>query len=144
MLKELSIFSRMNLILFDCHKNRENLLPLTFTRPIADIRIGILTIREKWERLLGLPSFDKKEDDYKDLDRSINIHEAVEEGDCFIIHGNILPTTKLIKAINQLKNGEFIAVKRGAGIVFKVSKNEIKEGSISLILLRRLILLTRL
>jgi hypothetical protein len=47
----------MNLVLFDCHTTRENLLPLTFTRPVADIRIGILTIREKWEKLLGQPSY---------------------------------------------------------------------------------------
>jgi UDP-N-acetylglucosamine diphosphorylase/glucosamine-1-phosphate N-acetyltransferase len=32
---------------------REALLPFTFTRPVADIRIGILTIREKWEKYLG-------------------------------------------------------------------------------------------
>ena len=105
----------------------ERLFPFTLTRQIQDIRVGILTIREKWERLLGLPSFDKREDDYKDLDRSKNIDEAVEDGICFIIHGNILPTTKLIKAISRLKNGEFIAAKEGAGIVFKVSKNEITE-----------------
>jgi len=105
----------------------ERLFPFTLTRQIQDIRVGILTIREKWEMMLGLPSFDKKEDDYKDLERSVNIDETVGEEVCFIIHGNILPTTKLIKAINRLKNGEFIADGKGAGIVFKVSKNEIKE-----------------
>ena len=37
----------MNIILFD-DEHRVNLLPLAFTRPIADFRIGILTIKEKW------------------------------------------------------------------------------------------------
>ena len=41
----------MNYILFD-DQSRNNLLPLTFMRPVADIRIGILTIREKWEKYL--------------------------------------------------------------------------------------------
>ena len=41
----------MHLILFDGNR-REALLPLTYTRPVADIRVGILTIREKWERYL--------------------------------------------------------------------------------------------
>lgn len=41
----------MNYILFDGDV-REALLPFTFTRPVADIRIGILTIREKWETYL--------------------------------------------------------------------------------------------
>jgi UDP-N-acetylglucosamine diphosphorylase/glucosamine-1-phosphate N-acetyltransferase len=42
----------MNYILFD-GPVRTALLPFTFTRPVADIRIGILTIREKWEKYLG-------------------------------------------------------------------------------------------
>jgi UDP-N-acetylglucosamine diphosphorylase/glucosamine-1-phosphate N-acetyltransferase len=44
----------MNFILFD-DNTRSGLLPLTFTRPVADIRIGILTIREKWEKHLNKP-----------------------------------------------------------------------------------------
>ena len=39
------------LVLFD-PPHRPHLLPLAFTRPVAEFRIGILTIREKWERLL--------------------------------------------------------------------------------------------
>ena len=105
----------------------ENLHPFTLTRQMQDIRVGILTIREKWEKMLGLSSFDRKEDDYKDLDRSVNIDEAVNESICFMIHGNILPTPLLIKTIKKLKNGEFISVNDNAGIVFRFSKNEIKE-----------------
>ena len=42
----------MNIILFDTTQEHGNLLPLTFTRPIAELRVGINTLREKWERLL--------------------------------------------------------------------------------------------
>jgi len=42
----------MQLILFDDH-SWDNLLPLTFTRPISGLRVGILTIAEKWEKVLG-------------------------------------------------------------------------------------------
>lgn len=105
----------------------ENLHPFTLTRQIQDIRVGILTIREKWERMLGLSSYDRKEDDYKDLDRSVSIDETVNDADCFMIHGNVLPTMTLIKAIKKLNNGEFISVNESAGIVFRFSKNEIKE-----------------
>ncbi len=38
----------MNVILFD--KNRDNYYPLSFTRPISNFRVGILTIKEKWEQ----------------------------------------------------------------------------------------------
>lgn len=43
----------MNYILYDGNV-RNALLPFTFTRPVADIRVGILTIREKWEKYLGV------------------------------------------------------------------------------------------
>ncbi len=105
----------------------ENLYPFTLTRQIQDIRVGILTIREKWEKMLGLESFDRKEEDYKDLDRSVNIHECVGDGSCFMIHGNILPTPKLIKATRKLKDGEFLSANGNTGIVFRISHNEIKD-----------------
>ena len=41
----------MNYILFD-GPARTALLPFTYTRPVADIRIGFFTIREKWEKHL--------------------------------------------------------------------------------------------
>ncbi len=104
----------------------ENLHPFTLTRQIQDIRIGILTIREKWEQMLGLLSYDKKEEDYKDLGRSINIDEVVGEGICFMVHGNVLPTPKLVKAMRRLKNGEFITTGNGTGIVYRFTKNEIE------------------
>jgi UDP-N-acetylglucosamine diphosphorylase/glucosamine-1-phosphate N-acetyltransferase len=106
----------------------ENLHPFTLTRQIQDIRVGILTIREKWERMLGLSSFDRKEDDYKDLERSVHLADAVDEGDyCLMIHGNVLPTPELVKAIKRLKNGEFISANGASGIVFRFSKKEIAE-----------------
>jgi UDP-N-acetylglucosamine diphosphorylase/glucosamine-1-phosphate N-acetyltransferase len=105
----------------------ENLHPFTLTRQIQDIRIGILTIREKWEKWLGLPSFDKWEDDYKDLDRSVRVDKNIGDDVFLMIHGNVLPTPKIIKAIPKLKNGEFISVNGNAGIVFRFTKKEILE-----------------
>jgi UDP-N-acetylglucosamine diphosphorylase/glucosamine-1-phosphate N-acetyltransferase len=105
----------------------ENLSPFTLTRQIQDIRVGILTIREKWEKMLGLPSFDRKEDDYKDFDRSVNLDEVLSKGSCFMIHGNVLPSVRLLKAMGKLKNGEFISANGDAGIIFRLSKKEITE-----------------
>lgn len=44
----------LNIILRDVPEVRDNLLPLTFTRSVADLRLGILTLRQKWE--LSLPA----------------------------------------------------------------------------------------
>lgn len=103
----------------------EDLYPFTLTRQIQDIRIGILTIREKWERLLGAVSYDKFEDDYKDLDRAIRIDKKLGTGVIYMIHGNLLPTPGLVSAIKRLKNGEFLSVNGDAGIVFRFSAKEI-------------------
>ncbi|HEY2722505.1 MAG TPA: putative sugar nucleotidyl transferase [Chitinophagaceae bacterium] len=105
----------------------ENLHPFTLTRQIQDIRVGILTIREKWEQWLGLSSFDKWEDDYKDLDRSIRIDKDIGDDVFLMIHGNLLPTSKMIRAIGKLKNGEFISVNGNAGIAFRFTRKEILE-----------------
>ncbi|HMG67930.1 MAG TPA: putative sugar nucleotidyl transferase [Chitinophagaceae bacterium] len=105
----------------------ENLHPFTLTRQIQDIRIGILTIREKWERCLGLPSFDKWEDDYKDLDRSIHINKNMGNDAFLMIHGNVLPTPKMIRTISKLKNGEFISVNGNTGIIFRFTKKQVIE-----------------
>ena len=55
----------------------KNLHPFTLTRHIQDIRVGILTIREKWERLLKLTSLDKWENYYLDDERSIKIDKNI-------------------------------------------------------------------
>jgi UDP-N-acetylglucosamine diphosphorylase/glucosamine-1-phosphate N-acetyltransferase len=105
----------------------ENLHPFTLTRQLQDIRVGILNIREKWEKMLGMKSYDKKEDDYKDLDRSVNIDEAIGNGVCYMIHGNVLPTRQLVKSLLKLQNGEFIATPAGNGIAYKITNEEISD-----------------
>ncbi|HLP52385.1 MAG TPA: GlmU family protein [Chitinophagales bacterium] len=87
----------MNLVLFDCHKIRTNLLPLTFTRPVADIRLGILTIREKWEKLMDRKSYSLTEDYL--LGKFAAAHEPFEG---VYVNGAVLPDTKLVGAINRL------------------------------------------
>jgi len=103
----------------------ENLFPFTLTRQIQDIRIGILTIREKWELFLGMPSFDKFEGDYKDLNRSMVIDEGIDKEILYLIHGNILPTKKLVKQVKKLKPGEFISLPEKESIVYCISKKEV-------------------
>ena len=50
-IKKLDFNTMRNVILFD-DDNWNGLLPLSFTRPVCEIRVGILTIREKWEKVL--------------------------------------------------------------------------------------------
>jgi len=88
-----------NYILFDgdC---RENLLPLTFTRPSSEIRCGILTIREKWEKFLKTKVSYLTEDYLKDR------FPLVVSEDNYFIMGNVFPNLALYGAILQLQFGE--------------------------------------
>ncbi|MDB5281950.1 MAG: glucose-phosphate thymidylyltransferase [Bacteroidota bacterium] len=109
----------MNLILFDCHKNRENLLPLTFTRPVADIRIGILTIRQKWEKLLGQKSFSLTEEYLIGKFPATN-----DAAPALYINGAVLPDEKLLIAIKHLGALQSLHA-NGILIAFKTEKHHL-------------------
>lgn len=102
----------MNIILFDDPIIRTNLLPFTFTRPVANIRVGILTIAEKWEKRLNTTvSFETEEYLSKKFKR-------VTGSDNLFINGAICPDEQLVKEILALssnqgisKDGKIIAVR---------------------------------
>lgn len=109
----------MNFILFD-GSNRNNLLPLTFTRPVADIRIGILTIREKWEKYLNRKTSSLTE---SYLGKKFPIR--VEESN-LLINGGICPTEDLIAEILKLKFGQSL-VKGEIMIAFCLSDTSLEH-----------------
>ena len=102
-----------------------NLHPFTLTRHIQDIRIGILTIREKWEKLLQFPSFNKWEDHYLDDAASIKIDKNICADTSLLVHANVLPTKDIVSKIKKLKNGEFLSAGKNGGIAFAFSKKEV-------------------
>ncbi|MEG1617760.1 MAG: putative sugar nucleotidyl transferase [Bacteroidales bacterium] len=101
----------MNIILFD-GEIRANLLPLSFTRPIADFRFGILTIREKWERMLpGTYSYLTEE--YLSGKYPVQITD-----DNLFISGNSCPSLMLSAEVAALEPGEALRDK-GRLIAFR-------------------------
>ena len=91
----------MNYILFD-GTVRDNLLPFTFTRPVADIRVGILTIREKWEKYLGYTTTTITEEYLSEKFPMVEMEENV------LINASFLPNQKLIDLVQDLKVNEAI------------------------------------
>ena len=85
----------MNYILFG-DQTRNHLLPFTFTRPVADIRIGILTIRQKWEKMLNTKTSSLTEE-YLSLK-----YPVVKEADNILINSSIIPNAKLVEELHQL------------------------------------------
>jgi len=88
----------INYILFD--DNWNDLLPLTFTRPVAELRIGILTIREKWENYLGAEVSWMTESFLKEK------FKLLISDDNVFINGSILPDEKILQSIEKLKLGQ--------------------------------------
>jgi hypothetical protein len=91
----------MNYILFD-GPNREALLPFTYTRPVADIRIGILTVREKWELFLGATTTTITEDYLSDKFPMVEMEENI------MINSSYLPSNELVSQIKNLSNNQVI------------------------------------
>jgi UDP-N-acetylglucosamine diphosphorylase/glucosamine-1-phosphate N-acetyltransferase len=88
-----------NIILFDDEK-RDSLLPLVYTRPVCELRIGILTIREKWERYLkGKASYITQ--DYLAGKYPIHISE-----DNIVINGAVSPSHMLYRLVSELDFNE--------------------------------------
>ena len=94
----------MNYILFD-DQSRNNLLPLTFMRPVADIRMGILTIREKWEKHLNTKTSTLTEGYLSSK------YPIVKEKHNILINGLLCPNTDLVNEINNLKPNQALVTK---------------------------------
>ena len=91
----------MNYILFD-GEHRDALLPFTYTRPVADIRIGILTIREKWELFLGATTTTLTEDYLSEKYPMVEMEYNV------MINASYLPNEALVTQIKNLKENQAV------------------------------------
>ena len=91
----------MNYILFD-GPNRTKLLPFTYTRPVAEIRVGILTIKEKWERALGSTVTYLTEDYLEEKYPMVEFEENI------FIDASILPTPELAEEITVLSPNQLL------------------------------------
>ena len=102
-----------NVILFD-DDTRDHLLPLTYTRPMGELRVGILKIKEKWEKWMNA-EVSYITQDYLSEKFPIKI-----TSDNFVISGSALPSARLCRLIKQLdpnsaqlQNDELIAARQG-------------------------------
>lgn len=98
----LILFLGMNVILFDDPGIRGNLLPFTFTRPVGAIRVGILTIAEKWNIWLHTSVSFQTE---KYLQEKF---PAATGSNNLLINGALCPDEKLVRAIQELPHGHFL------------------------------------
>ena len=108
----------MNYILFD-GPSRNALLPFTFTRPVADILIGIMTIRQKWEMHLGSTTTTLTEEYLSDKFPMVELEENV------MINASFLPTAILVEMVQDLKSNQ--AIFKGEEVIAFYTNDEQEE-----------------
>lgn len=114
-----------NIVLFDDEATHNNLLPISYTRPLCDIRCGILTIIEKWR--LNYPSQDFS---YLTIPYLQAKFGCVSDDDTLFIAGHIFPNEELVNAINSLNNGEALS-KEGKTIAYRGNKESFEKNEFS-------------
>ena len=89
----------MNYILFDGNV-RNQLLPFTYTKPVADLRVGILTIREKWEFLLHSTTSTVTEEYLSEKWPMVELESNV------MINASYLPSENLVTLIKGITDNQ--------------------------------------
>ncbi|PRD48132.1 putative sugar nucleotidyl transferase [Sphingobacterium haloxyli] len=106
----------LEVVLHDRAPWREHLLPMAFTRPVGAFRLGILTLQEKWQLVLGAPvSF------YTAMYLQEKFPGPSSTATYLVIRGNLCPSTDLINVLAQLEQ-DCILEKDGDWIAYKVNK----------------------
>jgi UDP-N-acetylglucosamine diphosphorylase/glucosamine-1-phosphate N-acetyltransferase len=106
----------MNYILFD-GPARNALLPFTFTRPVADILVGIMTIRQKWEMRLGSTTTTLTEEYLSEKFPMVEMDENI------MINASFLPNVILAEMVANLSSNQ--AIFKGEDVIaFYTSENQ--------------------
>lgn len=103
----------------------QNFLPLTFTRPVAEMRCGLLTFSERWQKLLNLSDVAYLTEDY--LQQKFRKPEHVES---LVIVPNFLPDEKLLSEIRNLQLGEALVYKDEL-LAVRINMENFSLGNIS-------------
>ncbi len=112
----------MNIILFDDTTWRK-LLPLTYTKPVSEIRIGILTIKEKWEKLCKANvSYETQAYLHNKFKKNLSVTE-----DNIFINSKIVPDINLITEIKKLKQGDGLK-KNDCLLAYNSGKNDMNSA----------------
>ncbi len=88
----------MKLILFDLPVSWANLLPLTFTRPIPQIRMGIFTLIERWQKLFPEHNISTLSATYLNDDTVLDL-----EDEMIYINSSLIPDKNILSKIQQLE-----------------------------------------
>lgn len=90
----------MQLVLSDA-QFWEDFLPLSFTRPVAEMRCGILTFTERWKKLLEIDEVSYITEKYLQPK-----YAYPDERESLFLVPNFLPSENVLQQIKDLEQGE--------------------------------------
>ena len=93
--------TKPNIIIFDDTEVRRNLLPLSYTRPVAHLRVGITTIDEKWRAMLGQANYS-----YLTVPYLKGKYPIRARRNNLLVAGHVIPTPALARQILALEHGQ--------------------------------------
>lgn len=103
-----------SLVLFDCLEDRGNLLPLVATRPIGNLRVGALTLDQKWSSIFQTDVSFLTEDYL-----SAKFSFSPRNTDLLVLRSKVLPDNKLVQAIQSLQSCQRLVDNQGNWIAFR-------------------------
>ncbi len=112
----------MQVVLFDNELLWKNLLPLTFTRPISEIRIGILTIKQKWDKYLNTNCAYATQ---ALLSKKYSFNSVRES---LFINSSVCPNQKLVDCIALLKSNQAV-FKQDVLLAYKANEMDVTKVS---------------
>jgi len=95
-----------NVIIFDDNQVRKQLLPFTYTRPVALLRLGITTIDEKWRAMLGEATYSYLTVPYLKKKFPLKARRNAN----LMVAGHVVPTPQLAQQVLNLAHGEALMV----------------------------------
>ncbi|AUX16906.1 GlmU family protein [Flavobacterium columnare] len=103
------------------------MLPFTFTRPVADIRVGILTIREKWEKILGYTTTTITEEYLSEKYPMVEMEENI------MINASFLPNDVLVEMIKSLEENQAVFYKEEVVAFYSKENQEVDFDAFEII-----------
>ena len=109
-----------SIVLFDDYEERANLLPLVATRPVSNLRVGALTINEKWQLL------SKQDVSYLTVDYlQAKFPCTPQESTVILVNGSLIPSNSLLNTLIDLEFNCNLVDEAGQWLALKVESKDL-------------------
>ncbi len=120
----------MQITFIDTNESWSQMLPLAYTRPVADLRVGILKVQEKWKSLLAPSEVYFRSQDY------LETKFPKPDSRTLTLTGGFLPSKSIVEQLLALKEGQalvsndqLLAGYFDPNEVFEIDDREIVEAT---------------